>query len=110
MEIEINGEMERRKHPTYDREICRHVFMGILIMSAISLLALEVALGNWITWIGIIGFLGGVAVIVSKPINACACPTCRRRLTRDAYSIEFVCVSCHIAWTTRGFGQSVSDP
>jgi hypothetical protein len=110
MDIGSRVEIERRAHPTYDRDIIRHCLTGSLISAAsISVAALNVILGGWVIYAGFVGMLCGFAFLISKPINACLCPACGTELTREPMSDEFVCASCCIAWTTRGRGESIRD-
>src|SRR5437868_2761499 len=102
-------DFERRKHPTYDREMFRHVLTSVCLISAIAIAALERTLGSWAMAAGLSGFLAGVAFLVSKPINTCLCAVCRSRLIREPCSAEFVCATCHITWTTWCRGESIAD-
>src|SRR5262249_15805266 len=110
MEAENNNDVERQRHPTFDREIVCHALTAIFAISSISIIAFETIWGSWTIPVGVAGFFAGVVFLLGKSINTCVCPVCRSRLVREGYSTEFVCHSCRISWITRCFGENITDP
>jgi hypothetical protein len=109
METTNNLELKRRKHPTHDQEMIRHVFKSVLFMFSIFIIALRPLFGNWAVALGVTGFLAGVVFLLTKSVNRSWCPQCGAPLNREAFSTEFVCQDCNVVWVTRSFGQGISD-
>jgi hypothetical protein len=95
--------VERRPNPEHDRRVLRRVLLGLVL--AFPSLALSM-FEPWGQWAGVTGFLVGVAVVVSAPVNLCPCPVCRRELRRCPDATTFRCVPCGVTWVTRCYGRS----
>jgi hypothetical protein len=105
--------MERRQHPSYDRETVRF----LIAMAAWLVVTAGIALlGSWLQAEELHAVAGGVflagvgyALAHGRRINACPCPACGRPLSREPDSTEFVCPGCRVVWWTRSFGSSLWD-
>jgi hypothetical protein len=108
--VSENDPLERKTHPSYDRVTGRRILIGvgIAVPSLLGLLAKPVA-GEWVVWPAIAGFLIGVGVVVSTPVNRSTCPTCGERLSRPRNSTEFPCSQCDVVWVTQSFGESAFE-
>jgi hypothetical protein len=105
--------MERRLHPSYDRDAVRSLLLAIAWLAVTTGV---VALGSWAgaRWLQVAGmgiFLAGFGYGIAngRHINARACPGCARPLFRPRDATEFICDACQVVWWTRSFGTSVWD-
>jgi hypothetical protein len=104
-------EIERRPHPTHDRVTNRRFFAWALVAILCGLgfvTADSAGAGVW-TFIGVIGFLAALVMVLRTPINRCHCPICEEPLRRPPDTIEFRCPTCAIVWTTTGYGWSILE-
>jgi predicted RNA-binding Zn-ribbon protein involved in translation (DUF1610 family) len=104
--------VERRPHPTHDDVTRRRVLAGVATawFSVLGCWAAhEAGAGEWVVWPGPAGFLAGVAVITSTPVNCSPCPTCGARLARVPDATEFPCQACGVVWVTRSFGRGIRN-
>jgi hypothetical protein len=105
--------MERRRHPTHDREQLRQIAIVLLVVVvALGIAALGARLqSEWLKVVAIVVFFAGMGFLLVKARwqNVTPCPECQLTLRRAPDSTEFTCTNCQIVWWTRCYGSSVWD-